>query len=76
MRNTEFSESWPGWLTKIAGSDFEHPRFLRMARRVTGRKPVITRDWSADHQYVSKSTTNEKHRVFGELAEWLKALPC
>jgi len=28
---------------KIAGSDFEHQRYLLMARRVEGRTPGVTR---------------------------------
>ena len=55
---------------KIAGSDFEHQRFMLMARRAEGRKPGVTRTVRhvADNREAETGSKEEFGRA-GRVAE-------
>ena len=58
---------------KIAGSDFEHQRFLLMARRAKYRTYFVTRTCAEHGNAFSPELVNNLNN--GELAEWLTKSP-
>jgi hypothetical protein len=60
---------------KIDRINFEHQQFFVDGPKGEGRTARITRDWSAMCQFTLIQDKAVKFE-YGEMAEWLKALPC